>query len=74
VPALKSSTFAGRTISHTTKTCKKACLAKRTVDRTLQQNLKTKKMKNNSGLFITSATRQVRQQWFSVGIFPPGPG
>ena len=21
---------------------------------------------------ITSATRQVRQQWFSVGIFPPG--
>ncbi len=22
-------------------------------------------------LRITSATRQVRQQWFSVGIFPP---
>ena len=21
---------------------------------------------------LTSATRQVRQQWFSVGIFPPG--
>ena len=21
---------------------------------------------------VTSATRQVRQRWFSVGIFPPG--
>ncbi len=24
---------------------------------------------NNQTLLITSATRQVRQQWFSVGIF-----
>jgi len=24
------------------------------------------------GFSSTSATRQVRQQWFSVGIFPPG--
>ena len=24
----------------------------------------------NRALAITSATRQVRQQWFSVGIFP----
>jgi hypothetical protein len=28
----------------------------------------------NKCLHITSATRQVRQRWFSVGIFPPGPG
>jgi hypothetical protein len=27
--------------------------------------------KANQGQPITSATRQVRQQWFSVGIFPP---
>ncbi len=26
----------------------------------------------NGTLAITSATRQVRQQWFSVGIFPLG--
>ncbi len=27
---------------------------------------------NNQSLHITSATRQVRQQWFSVCIFPLG--
>ncbi len=28
--------------------------------------------KDNEGLLLTSATRQARQQWFSVGIFPFG--
>jgi len=32
------------------------------------------RQRNNKGQRTTSATRQVRQQWFSVGIFPPGPG
>jgi len=32
--------------------------------------MKKLRKKNNSA--ITSATRQVRQQWFSVGIFPLG--
>jgi len=33
-------------------------------------SLKTINKKNNAQQ-LTSATRQVRQQWFSVGIFPP---
>jgi hypothetical protein len=42
-----------------TKTWQRVCLPQR-----------TDKEKNNEG--TTSATCQVRQQWFSVGIFPPG--
>jgi hypothetical protein len=33
--------------------------------------LKKKELILFKTLCITSATRQVRQQWFSVGIFPP---
>jgi len=34
---LKSSTLAGHTSHHTTKTCKRACLPKRTDRKTMQQ-------------------------------------
>jgi hypothetical protein len=31
-----------------------------------------KELRKKNNMALTSATRQVRQQWFSVGIFPPG--
>jgi hypothetical protein len=50
---LKSSTFAGHTSQHTTKTCKRACLANTRTDRKYAAKMKDRITKDKNGQLVT---------------------